>query len=149
MRLPLCVLAIVLFAGSARAQYLGNFSGNAYAPNSTGNQFGEYGSPFGPGINNPYSQSGSQFSPSGVRNPYATQAPKLYDNQGGYHGRLSSNPYAPDSVSNPFGKYGSPYSPDSINNKFGRYGSPYSPDSPNNPYGQGLHIEGAQPPIAH
>lgn len=51
-----------------------------------------------------------------------------------YLGRLSSNPYATDSTSNPYGRYGSPYSPDSINNPYGRYGSPYSPYSVNNPY---------------
>lgn len=49
-------------------------------------------------------------------------------------GRLSSNPYAADSTSNPYGRYGSPYSPDSINNPYGRYGSPYSNESVNNPY---------------
>lgn len=49
-------------------------------------------------------------------------------------GRLSANPYAADSTSNPYGRYGSPYSPDSINNPYGRYGSPYSNQSVNNPY---------------
>ena len=51
-----------------------------------------------------------------------------------YLGRLSSNPYAADSTSNPYGRYGSPYSPDSVNNPYGRYGSPYSNQSVNNPY---------------
>jgi hypothetical protein len=51
-----------------------------------------------------------------------------------YLGRLSSNPYLPDSTSNPYGRYGSPYSPDSINNPYGRYGSKYSNESVNNPY---------------
>lgn len=53
---------------------------------------------------------------------------------GTYLGELNSNRYAPDSVSNPYGRYGSQYSPDSINNPYGKYGSRYSPDSPNNPY---------------
>ena len=56
-------------------------------------------------------------------------------------GELSSNPYDPDSPSNPYGRYGSPFSPDSINNPYGA-GSPYSPSSPTNPYGRGLRIEG-------
>lgn len=51
-----------------------------------------------------------------------------------YLGRLSANPYDPESIANPFGRYGSRFSPDSINNPFGRYGSPYSPYSPLNPY---------------
>ena len=61
--------------------------------------------------------------------------PILVDPQTGkYLGTLSSNPYDQDSVSNPFGKYGSPYSQDSINNPVGEYGSPYSDKSINNPY---------------
>ena len=51
-----------------------------------------------------------------------------------YLGNLNANPYDPDSVSNPYGQYGSKYSPDSINNPYGTYGSPYSPYSANNPY---------------
>lgn len=76
-----------------------------------------------------------------LQTPYATQAPKLYDSQGNYRGKLSNNPYDPDSVSNPYGRYGNPYSPDSINNPYGA-GNPYKSDSPNNPYGQGMTIIG-------
>lgn len=65
--------------------------------------------------------------------------PGLYEQQLKYRGRLSSNPYHPDSTSNPYGRYGSPYSPDSINNPYG-LGSKYHPNSPKNPYGQGLLI---------
>lgn len=61
--------------------------------------------------------------------------PVLVDRQTGkYLGNLSSNPYDPNSTSNPYGRYGSEYSPDSVNNPYGKYGSPYSPDSANNPY---------------
>jgi len=55
-------------------------------------------------------------------------------NTGEYLGNLNSNPYDPNSVSNPYGQYGSPYSEKSINNPYGKYGSPYSADSVNNPY---------------
>ena len=58
-----------------------------------------------------------------------------------YLGKLSTNPYDPDSTSNPYGRYGSKYSSDSINNPYGA-GSPYKSDSPNNPYGEGLSIYG-------
>ena len=61
--------------------------------------------------------------------------------QGNYRGKLSANPYDPDSTSNPYGRYGSPFSPDSIKNPYGA-GNPYSPSSPTNPYGRGLQIEG-------
>ena len=73
---------------------------------------------------NPYSQYGSPYSSKSWRNPYATDAPKLYDQDGKYLGRFSINRYDPDSSSNPYGRYGSPYSPDSINNPYGA-GNPY------------------------
>ena len=53
---------------------------------------------------------------------------------GDYLGCLNCSEYDPDSVQNPYGKYGSPYSPDSMNNQYGQYGSPSSPKSPTNPY---------------
>ncbi len=64
-----------------------------------------------------------------------TGQPILVDPQTGkYLGNLSANPYYQNSVSNPYGQYGSPYSQDSINNPVGEYGSPYSDKSINNPY---------------
>lgn len=53
---------------------------------------------------------------------------------GEYLGKYSSNPYDSDSVSNPYGQYGSQYSSQSINNPYSQYGSPYSSESANNPY---------------
>jgi hypothetical protein len=135
-------LGLLLFTNLAWGDggYIGNYSANPYAPNSTANQFGA-GGPYNPNsINNSFGQYGSPYSPNSVTNPYATEAPKLYDSQGNYHGRLSSNPYDPDSVANPYDRYGSQFSPDSINNPFGA-GSPYSPDSPNNPFGQRMRME--------
>ena len=61
-------------------------------------------------------------------------APKLYASDGTYLGKMSANKYDPESISNPYGKYGSEYSADSVNNPYGRYGSKYSSESPNNPY---------------
>ena len=61
-----------------------------------------------------------------------------------YLGKLSENPYGPDSTSNEYGRYGrygSKYSSDSINNEYGA-GSPYRADSPSNPYGEGVSIYG-------
>lgn len=68
--------------------------------------------------------------------PPAYAAPQLrsQDGQGRYLGNLNSNQFDPDSVSNPFGRYGSKFSPDSVNNPYGQYGSPYSPYSARNPY---------------
>src|SRR5438132_8349428 len=53
---------------------------------------------------------------------------------GTYLGVLSNNPFDANSVSNPFGVYGSPFSPTSVNNPFSQYGSPYSAHSATNPY---------------
>lgn len=73
-------------------RHLGNLSANPFNPDSTANPFGK-GSPFAPnGINNPYSPYGSPFSNSSAINPFATQAPRLYDQQGNYRGKLSANP---------------------------------------------------------
>ena len=120
---------------------LGNLSANRFDSESSSNPFGK-GSPFARnGINNPFSPYGSPYSNTSATNRSATEAPRLYDQQGNYRGKLSANPYDPDSTSNQFGRYGSPYSPDSLNNQFGA-GSPFRPDSPNNPYGRGWKMEG-------
>lgn len=135
------IVILIVLTGSSKAQYLGNYSANPYAPNSTSNEFGA-GSPYNPNsIHNEYGRYGSQFSNQSANNPYATDAPKLYDQNGRYHGRLSSNPYDPESTANPYGRYGSQYSPDSINNPYGA-GSRYSPSSPNNSFGQGMQLYG-------
>jgi hypothetical protein len=50
-----------------------------------------------------------------------------------YLGKLSSNRYDPESISNPYGRYGSPYG-NTLANPFSKYGSPYSSESWRNPY---------------
>ena len=56
---------------------------------------------------------------------------------GEYLGNANPNPYDPNSVSNPYGEYGSKYSGKSINNRYGEHGNPYSAGSVNNPYSVG------------
>lgn len=51
---------------------------------------------------------------------YATP-PKIYSGDGTYLGEFSTDRYAPDSISNKYGRYGSKYSSDSINNPYGNY----------------------------
>jgi len=58
-----------------------------------------------------------------------------------YLGELSVNSYDQDSVSNPYGCYGSPYSSESHKNLYGA-GNPYRSDILTNPYGSGWRIEG-------
>lgn len=62
-------------------------------------------------------------------------SPRIYAPDGKYLGNLNNNRFDPDSVSNPYGRYGSKFSGESINNKFGTYGNRYSPQY-SNPYGQ-------------
>lgn len=90
---------------------------------------------------NPYLLPAPPQPPGTFTNPYGTSSnsPQLFDSQGNYRGNLNTNRYDPNSVANPYGRYGSPYSPDSINNPYGA-GNPYRQDSPTNPYGTGLRI---------
>ena len=76
----------------------------------------------------------SPYSSYGAANPYTSDGGRIYAPDGTYLGRLNSNPYDPESVANPYGRYGSPYSSQSITNPYGSYGSPYSSLSPTNPY---------------
>jgi hypothetical protein len=62
-------------------------------------------------------------------------SPGLYDKEGNFLGNVNRNQYDPNSISNPYGTYGSPYSPKSVNNAYGKYGSPYSSEGVTNPYG--------------
>ncbi len=82
----------------------------------------------------PYDPRVSRYAPDGARNPYTIGGGRIYAEDGAYLGRLNANRYDPESVANPYGRYGSKYSPESINNPYGRYGSPYSNQSPANPY---------------
>ena len=47
-----------------------------------------------------------------------------------YLGTYSANRYAPDSIANPYGRYGNRYAPDSVTNPYGRYRNPYSVTKP-------------------
>jgi hypothetical protein len=62
------------------------------------------------------------------------QTPYIVSQSGQYLGSLSANRYDANSVSNPYGQYGSRYSPTSINNPYSVYGSAYSPQGVRNPY---------------
>jgi hypothetical protein len=109
-------------------KYVGNLNNNQYDPNSISNQYGKYGSRYSnDSLNNPY----------GAGNPYKNKNIKLYDQEGNFRGNLNNNKYDINSISNPYGKYGSKYSQESINNPYGA-GNQYNESSPNNPYGKGL-----------
>lgn len=82
----------------------------------------------------PYDARVSPYSPVGARNPYATDGGRIYGADGTYLGKLNANRYDPESVANPYGRYGSRYSSTSINNPYSEYGSKYSNSSARNPY---------------
>jgi len=131
---------------NVKGKYLGNLNSNPYDPNSVSNPYGKHGSKYSTeSINNPYGKYGSKYSNQSVNNPYATDTPKLYNSNGKYMGKISSNKYDPESISNPYGKYGNKYSPDSINNPYGA-GNPYKPNSPSNSFGTGFKIQSYSPP---
>jgi hypothetical protein len=125
LALLLALVATDALAGihGSRSEYPGRRSVTYYDSRSLANPYGA-GSRYGNGPMNPYSPSGGYYSDRSWRNPYANNAPTLY--QGGqYRGRWSTNRYNPDSTSNPYGYYGSPYSPYSTQNPYGA-GSYYS-----------------------
>lgn len=82
----------------------------------------------------PYDARVSPYSPVGARNPCATDGGRIYGADGTYLAKLNANRYDPESVSNPYGQYGSRYSSTSINNPYSEYGSKYSNSSARNPY---------------
>lgn len=130
------MLVVVLASKVAMAEdYLGNLSVNPFGSNSLSNPA------LNPLLNNPYSPYTNPYSNRSMNNPFATRAPRLHTPRGQYRGRLSVNPFAPDSISNPFGRYGNSLSPDSINNPLGA-GSSFRPSSPNNLFGNGWMIIG-------
>ena len=57
--------------------------------------------------------------------------------RGRYLGNTSPNQYDPNSINNPYGRYGNPYSPDSIHNPYGA-GNKFGPNM--NPYGPGMDL---------
>ena len=119
----IAAVALLAFVAPADAQYLGNFSANRALP---------------PAPPQPPNTFDNRFGTDG-------NSPRLYDSQGGYHGNVNNNPYDPDSVANPYGRFGSRYSPDSVTNPFGQFGSPFAPQSPTNPYGTGMPVYGTNP----
>lgn len=61
-------------------KYLGTLSSNKFDPDSTSNEYGQYGSSYSPdSINNEYGEYGSPYSDKSPNNPYATSAPVIID----------------------------------------------------------------------
>lgn len=63
----------------------------------------------------------------------ALEGALVFADDGQFVGKITSNKFAPDSLGNEFGRYGTDYSTTSIFNPFGRYGGDYSSASATNP----------------
>jgi len=132
---------LLLLPLTVHAEYLGDLSDNELNPNSIFNDIGAYGPLSSTSPRNSIGVYGSPISPFSATNPLAIDPPLLYDQEGNYRGKLSTNTLDHDSISNPLGRYGSSISPDSLNNPLGA-GNPLDPGSPNNRLGTGWRIEG-------
>ncbi len=131
-KIILTLVLVGITSGAQAEKFLGKYSANQYNQDSTSAPYGKYNPNTVGGINSPDSQYGDAYSNESANNPDASNAPKLYDSKGNYRGRLSNDPYDPESISNPTGAYGS----DMQNMQ------PDDPDNPNNPYGNGMTIQG-------
>jgi hypothetical protein len=72
--------------------------------------------------------------PAGAIGPKKDSFLEAADGQ--FLGRITDNPYDSESITNPYGPYGSAYSGTSIFNAYAQYGSQYGTLSLNNPYSQ-------------
>ena len=100
MELPLASL-LILVPLTVQLEYLANLSANESDPNLIANHY-------------------RNQSPT---KPYAIDAPRLYNQDGHYRGKLSTNQYNPNWVSSFYGRYGNPYSSEWLNNLSGLYGA--------------------------
>jgi hypothetical protein len=94
---PTCGGQQLLYASDGT--YLGCLTCSTYSSDSIFNSYGTYGSPYSiQSINDQYAPYGSPYSPTSACNPYTVSAPSIVDEAGCYYGRLTVNPYVPDSV---------------------------------------------------
>lgn len=82
----MAVLITLLTATASAEEYLGNYSGNKYNPNSTSNPYGAGSSYSAKSINNPYGRYGSPYSSESVNNPYGAGSPHRSDSPNNPHG---------------------------------------------------------------
>ena len=136
-----CVILGVSGAPVAQAEYLGDLSANPFSSNSLANHTARARPLLRVARSTLMGRMGIRSAIGQPPIRFATEAPRLYDREGNYRGRLSANPYDPDSTSNPFGRYGNPFSSESVNNPFGA-GNPFRSDSPTNPFGTGWSVIG-------
>ncbi len=89
----LLLALLLLLPLTVQAEYFGDLSANELNPNSIFNDIGAYGplSPASP--RNSIGINGSPISLYTPTNPFAIDAPRLYDQAGNYRGKLSTIPH--------------------------------------------------------
>jgi len=90
---------MMIFGGLGHKTYLGCLSCPEYSTDSVFNEFGSFGTAYGPqSIFNSYSEYGSTFSTYSPCNSYATDPPVVVDEEGTFYGRLTVNRYNPQGI---------------------------------------------------
>lgn len=97
---------LYLYGGSDLRTFLGCLTCLASDPDSVFNDFGTYGSSFSAtSIRNPFGAYGSAFSNTSACNTLASDPPGVFDVNGVFLGRLTSNPLHPQALRDPASLY--------------------------------------------
>jgi hypothetical protein len=77
------------------------------------------------------------FTVSPAAAQWGNTSPRIYAPNGQPLGTMNNNRFDPNSINNPYGRYGSPYG-NNLNNPYSPYGfrNSLSPQSPSYPYGR-------------
>ncbi len=90
---------LLIFGGTGFKTYLGCLTCNQYDSESVLNKYGLYGSAYSTtSILNKYSQYGSAYSNDSACSSYASNPPRVQDENGGYYGRLTLNKSFPQAI---------------------------------------------------
>ena len=88
---------VLVYGGADEDVFLGCLTCSEYDSDSIFNQFGPHGNEFASeSIRNRFSVYGSRFSHLSACSSSASDPPILVDEDGGYYGRLTLNPYHPE-----------------------------------------------------
>ena len=94
--------ALYVYGGPAPYDvYLGCLTCLDADPESIFNEFGQFGRFASPSMMNDFDQYGSAFSTLSACNAYASDPPRVFDQDGNYYGTLSVNRFAVDRITNP------------------------------------------------
>jgi hypothetical protein len=89
---------LLLFGGTSHKDFLGCLNCDQFDSDSVWNNMSTYGFGNSFGKWNRYGEYGNAFSATSPCNAYATSAPVVVDDAGGFYGYFTINAYAPNSV---------------------------------------------------